>query len=77
MPLATLITPLARFGLDPAEVLMGRCFEVIGGEDEDCWALTPLGAVWGKGGGGRFILGGCEVGFETAVAISEELFKLE
>jgi hypothetical protein len=47
----------------------GRRLEVVGGEDEGCCALTPLTPTWGKGGGGRFIFGGCDVGFEIAVAI--------
>jgi hypothetical protein len=66
---APFATPLVRLGLDVTELLPGRCVDVAGGEDDSCWAFTPLTPTWGKGGGGRFIFGGCEPGFETAVAI--------
>jgi hypothetical protein len=66
---APFTTPLVRLGLDVTELLPGRRVDVAGGEDDGCWALSPLAPTWGKGGGGRFIFGGCEPGFETAVAI--------
>lgn len=39
-------------------LLPGGRVDVVGGEDEGCWVLTPLTPTWGKGGGGRFIFGG-------------------
>lgn len=48
----------------------GSRFDADCGEDETCECFTPFTPVWTKGGGGRFIFGGCEVGLEIAVAMT-------
>lgn len=66
-------TPLVKLGLEPADVVPGRCLFALGGDEEGCGGLTPFTPAWDKGGGGRFIFAAWEVGLEIAVAMMPAL----